>query len=341
MLRGSRLVAVIVALVVVVLAASGAVVYARAGADKLKLCAQLKDSAGLYSGNAVNIRGVRVGTVDAVEPHNGYVTVEMSMDKRPVSRDVRVVAINNSVLADRRIELVDDQARGGSTLGPGTCVPLSRTYTPISVSAAFQSFTTMFTDIGGAGPDSQAPVRQLLVASSRELSGTGPAINASVNNLAGFMRDPDEFLAQIRGVFDNLAVLTQIANENYEPIRTIGENAASLTNLMGELFNNFTGIFVGLGEAAPAIDDLASRIVPPFLDLAEQNQSSIDVALGQVPKIKSILETLPGIAAGLKTTVDGPGDGFRISYAAPKVPVAGRQVDVLSLVTGLVQGGPR
>lgn len=341
MLRGSRLVAVVVAVVVVVLAVSGAVVYARAGSDKLKLCAQLTDSAGLYSGNAVNIRGVRVGTVESVQPHDGYVTVDMSMDKRSLSRDMRVVAINNSVLADRRIELVDAQARGGATLAAGTCVPLSRTYTPISVSTAFQSFTNMFTDIGAPGSDSQAPIRQLLVASSRELSGTGPAINASVNNLAGFMKDPDEFLAQMRGVFDNLAVLTQITQQNFDPIRVIAESAASLTNLMGELFDDFVGGFIGLGEAAPAIDDLASRIVPPFLDLAEQNQSSIDVALGQVPRITGILETLPGIAAGLKTTVDRSGDGVTISYAAPKVQVGTQSVDILGLVTGLVNGGRR
>ena len=55
----------------------------------------------------------------------------------------------------------------------------------------------------------------------------------------------------MRAVFDNLAVLTDVAGRNWEAITDIGKNAADLTYFMGSLFKSFVYIFDGLGEAGP------------------------------------------------------------------------------------------
>ncbi|MCH5644966.1 MlaD family protein [Gordonia sp. ABSL49_1] len=316
--RQRALVAAIVAVAVVV----GAVtIYSRLTADDTRpVCAQLPDAAGLYVGNAVNVRGVRVGKVTAISAHDNTITVDMRID-RSISAKTSLVAVNNSVLADRRIELVDSEARGGQTLATDQCIPLNRSHTPISVSTAFQSFTTMFNEVGGKGTDSGAPVGALLTAADRQLDGTGKDINATVTNLSRLMADPDRFLGQMRTVFDNLAVLTNVANQNWDGIREIGINAATLTHFMARLFEDFVYIFDGLGRSGPGLDDLLGNVLPPVLDMGDVATPFIDVAIAHTDDLKTILEKTPGIATSLATTVNRNAAAFHLSYRGPRVAV--------------------
>lgn len=362
---GKRGYAIGVALLAAALVVGGATAYAAyTSAAPRSLCAQLPDGAGLYPGNAVNIRGVRVGEVTELVPSPGQVTVHMQIAERPLNADLRVVAINNSVLADRRLELVDAQSRGGPTLSADACVPRSRTYTPISVSTAFQSFTTLFDDIGGVGPDAQLPIRDLLDEAAGQFSGTGPELNQTIKNLAGLMSDPNDFLAQLRTVFDDLAILSEVAGDNWPAIRDIGVDAADLTHFMGALFESFVYIFDGLGEAGPGLDDLLADVVPPILDASDDMQPVIDVGLARLDDLTAILKELPGIAVALRTSVSRQRGGFTMTVRAPQVATAtpssaalcaqmnavdpgscarrGEQtaaIDLGALVTRMVQGG--
>lgn len=332
--------AVIAAVVLVAALVGGVVIYQRVAASSTRaLCADLPDSAGLYVGNAVNIRGVRVGTVTSVEPAAGHVTVGMNVDDRPLSAGFKVVAVNNSVLADRRLELVGTEARGGAVFSGDSCVPRARAFTPISVSTAFQSFTEIADKIGGAGTDSSAPVGNLLTAASKQLDGTGRDVNEIIENLSGLMADPNHFLAQMRTVFDNMAVLTQVAGDNWDAITDIGTNAASLTFLMGRLFEDFVYIFIGLGQAGPGLDDLLGTQLPPILDLSETAQPVIDVAVAHTDDLKAILENIPGIAAGLDTSVNRNAAAYQITYRAPTVAAATPSSSALCAVMNRVDPG--
>ncbi|EME19936.1 MlaD family protein [Rhodococcus triatomae] len=337
MLRSwSRWQALVVAAVVTAVLAGGVVVLRQSStSDTRSLCAQLSDSAGLYAGNAVNIRGVKVGRVTEVTPDRGHVTVRMTIDDRPVAADVRVLAVNNSVLADRRLELVGAEATGGAELDPDECVPLSRTATPISVSTAFDSFTTMFDEIGGAGPDSSAPVGNALAAASGQLRGTGGDLNRTIENLAGFMSDPDEFLARMRTVFDNLTVLTDLADENWTAITDVGRNAASLTNFMGVLFGDFADIFIGFGRLGVGLDHLLSDHLAPLLESIPSGGQPVDPAA--VANLTAITQKLPAITTGLTAAVGRRPGAISLDLQGPRF--AADASDATCLVLNQVEPG--
>lgn len=336
--RWSRAQAVVLAAVLTAALAGGVVVARQASSGGGRtLCAHLADSAGLYAGNTVNIRGVRVGRVTAVTPERGHVTVTMQVDDRPVAADVRVVAVNNSVLADRRLELVDTDVRGGGEWDDRTCIPLSRTATPISISTAFESFATMFEAVGGAGPDSSAPVGDALAAASGQLSGTGDDLNRTIENLAGFMADPDEFLAQMRTVFDNLAVLTDLADENWTAITDVGRNAASLTNFMGVLFGDFARIFLGFGRLGPGLDNLLGDQLPPLLAGIDNDGLPVDAT--QVEDLTAITEQLPAITTGLTASVGRRAGAVSIDGRGPRVVTGTPDSTALCLVLNQAERG--
>ncbi|MFM9378923.1 MlaD family protein [Gordonia sp. VNK21] len=316
--RSGRTGALFTAVVVVLLVIGAAIVYVRySDRDTRALCAELPDSAGLYPGNAVNIRGVKVGEVKKVSPSPGKVTVEMAVRDRPLSAGMKVVAVNNSVLADRRLELVDVVPHGGAELPGDRCV--TRAYTPISVSTAFQSFTDMFDEIGGAADDSAKPVTELIEAADSQFEGAGPDLSRILTNLSGFMSDPDEFLSQMRTVFDNLAVLTDVAGNNWDALEDIGRNAADLTYFMGKLFESFIYIFDGLGESGPGLDHLLTKVATPMLDMTDDFLPVIQVGLDRVDDLTAMLKEMPGIAKGIQTSLDRKTGGLRIGVRGPSV----------------------
>jgi phospholipid/cholesterol/gamma-HCH transport system substrate-binding protein len=359
----SRWQALAVAAVVTAVLAGGVMVLRQSSAsDTRSLCAELSDSAGLYAGNAVNIRGVKVGRVTEVTPDRGHVTVRMEIDDRPLASDVRVLAVNNSVLADRRLELVGAEATNGTELDSDDCVPLSRTATPISVSTAFDSFTKMFDEIGGAGPDSSAPVGNALAAASGQLRGTGDDLNRTIENLAGFMSDPDEFLAQMRTVFDNLTVLTDLADENWTAITDVGQNAATLTNFMGVLFGDFADIFIGFGRLGVGLDNLLSEHVGPLLETVPSGGQSVDPAVAE--NLTAITQKLPAITTGLTAAIGRSPAAVSLDLQGPRFaatvsdstclilnqaepgscdPTTGNAavVDLPAVVASAIQGGGR
>ncbi|WP_132992709.1 MlaD family protein [Gordonia zhaorongruii] len=368
MLRGGRGRALVVTLVAALLAVGGVITYVkRSAADTSAVCAYLPDGAGLYAGNAVNIRGVRVGTVSEVSPSPDHVTVRMQVADRPLSAKTKVVAVNNSVLADRRLELVDASPNGGGRLAAGECVPRSRSFTPISVSTAFSSFTTMLDELGGPeGLGGDQPLGALIARAQSEIKGTGPDLSKILRNMSGFMSDPNEFLAQMRTVFDNVAVLTDVAGRNWDAIRDIGVNSADLTHMMGSLFKSFVYIFDGLGEAGPGIDDLLANVAPPMLDMTDDLKPLINVGLGRLDDLTAMLREMPGIATGLKASMNGDKRAFAITVESPELvartpsssalcdamkaadagtcdPRSPRSVvvDLGKLVTRAVQGGVR
>ena len=246
-------------------------------------------------------------------------------------------------------------------------VPSNQTYTPISVSTAFQSFTTLFEKLGGPGDDSAAPVGSLIAEADKQLVGTGGDLNQTIKNIAGFMSDPDEFLSQMRAVFDNLAVLTDVAGRNWEAITDIGKNAADLTYFMGSLFKSFVYIFDGLGEAGPGMDDLLSNVVPPLMSITDDMKPVINFGLAQLDELTAMIKQLPGIATSLQKSVSSRTGGIRVNVRAPRVaaripggsavlcaamnqakkgscdPRAPERavVDLGALVTQAIQGGPR
>ena len=122
----------------------------------------------------------------------------------------------------------------------------------------------------------------------------------------------------MRAVFDNLAVLTDVAGRNWEAITDIGKNAADLTYFMGSLFKSFVYIFDGLGEAGPGMDDLLSNVVPPLMSITDDMKPVINFGLAQLDELTAMIKQLPGLPPPQKSVSSRTG-GIRVNVRAPRV----------------------
>src|SRR5690606_26386710 len=107
---------------------------------------------------------------------------------RTLPTDVGAVTVNDTLLADRRLELVGAEPDGPGW-EPAHCI--TKTLTPQSLSQTFDALAGLADQMNGTDdPDGHGAVGAGLTALDRATSGTGEQINAVIEELARALASP-------------------------------------------------------------------------------------------------------------------------------------------------------
>lgn len=185
-------------------------------------CAILPDSVGLYEGNPVTQMGYQIGTIDKISPTPTSVRVDFSFkDDRAVPEGVTAVVRSTSILADRALELVGDYD-SGPRLEPGQCVPMSRSFTPKSLSEVIGSANTF---INGINPSDSSNIADTLGNVEKALRGNGAGINEILTTSSSLADNPDAAIGDLGSIVDKLSTLSGTLAQEREPIKQILNDA--------------------------------------------------------------------------------------------------------------------
>ena len=120
-----QLVAAVIGVAMIVL------VLTTVGGGPTEVVAEFTDSAGLFVGNEVGIRGVKVGEVTGIEPRGSVVEVTLRLDEGiELPASAGAVVVSRSVATDRYIEMTP-AVGDGPRMADGARIPLERTRTPV------------------------------------------------------------------------------------------------------------------------------------------------------------------------------------------------------------------
>ena len=146
-----RSVAIIAAVLIGLLVIGGALwwVFTRAGTTKIT--AYFDKSVGIYDGSDVRVLGVKVGTVESVEPQGDQVKVELRVDRGiDIPAGASAAQITPSVVADRYIQLTP-VFTGGDKMASGAVIPIEKTATPVEVDQLYSSIDELASALGPEG----------------------------------------------------------------------------------------------------------------------------------------------------------------------------------------------
>ena len=181
-------------------------------------CALMPDSVGLYVGNPVTQMGYAIGEIKSITPGNTAVRVDFEItEDRRFPQDVKAVTRSASILADRTLELVGNPGPGPA-LAAGECVPLSRSFTPKSLSQVISSTTDLIDSISPAGSVNVADAVRGL---DEAIAGTGGGVNQLLIRSSAVLDNPDQTVAEIGSIINNLAQLTDFVRDQRDPIKQI------------------------------------------------------------------------------------------------------------------------
>lgn len=279
----------------------------RAPANKaVRYCAILSDSVGLYLSNPVTQMGFKIGTVHAIEPRDTEVKVEFSIDEeRPIPSDVRAVVRSPSILADRSLELVGNYD-GGTRLKAGECIPLNRSFTPLSISRVIGSATDFVNAINPGGSDN---VKDALEGIDEALTGTGEGANQLLTRSSTLLDNPDQAIADLGAITRNMAELTTTIRDNRAPVKQIVQALPETTPYIVDVVAGAKDLTHPLPEIVGLANDLE-------LELGSEIQLALDAVTEAVrilsPHYKGVanmLNPLPRFISGLNGEPAGAQEG--------------------------------
>lgn len=209
--------------------------------EKITVTAEFDNANGLYVGNSVDVLGMKVGTVKAIEAKGGFAKVVLEIDKSVrIPADAEAVTVSTSILTDRHVELTPVY-KEGPVLADGDLIGLDRTRTPIEFDRILGMVERLSSELGGAsdgGDRGEGPIANLMAVSVSMTEGNGQAMRDALGDLERALRLGEDGGAESRrnvtAIAENLARLSEAAAANDRVIRDLGAGFAQLSSFLAD-----------------------------------------------------------------------------------------------------------
>lgn len=290
------------------------------GAEPATYCVDMPDSVGLYPGNPVTQMGFPIGTVDSVEQHETHVRVRFTTDGgRVFPADVQAVTRSKSILADRSLELVGNY-ESGPQLTPASCIPLTNSYTPKTISEVVASAADF---IEALAPEAGDETVEMAVGGlEKALRGQGENARQMMIHAADAMENPDGFIADIGSSISNMAPLTEETLVHWAAIKNIADNMPKVvTDAMG-LWPGTIDVCVGIGWLVALLDDIQRNYgddIWPFVH--GQAVEAVKLAAQQSGSIGDLVSTVPAMSDAVAAQTRDAG-ALSMEFAPPKIALS-------------------
>jgi virulence factor Mce-like protein len=275
------------------------------GDDTFTVTAYFEKAIGLFENSDVNILGVPVGKVTAVEPEGSKVKVIMEVsDRYDVPADAFAQIVPISVIADRFVQL-HPAYTGGPTMADGAVLELDRTQIPAELDDVFKQLKKLLEAIEPGQNGEPGALGELVVALNDALGDREDDLRGTVVNtaaLTGALSDAQEDLSDILINLDDLfGTLAQRAGS----IGTLNNNFALVVTALAESRDDLEGTLANLadmtGEVGRVLREHRSRLGGD-LELAGNILSKV---LENRASVEESLQWLPVIGIGVSNAYHG------------------------------------
>ncbi|MDY6995292.1 MAG: virulence factor Mce family protein [Actinomycetota bacterium] len=333
--RAGLIIGAVVLIVGVVLAVIGWNVYKRATTNTV--VAYFTQTLALYPGDKVQIMGVRVGSIDSIEPAGDKMKVTFHYDsKYKVPADATASILNPSLVASRTIQLAPPYT-GGPVLEDNAVLDLDRTQVPVEYDDLRDSISRLLTDLGPTPEQPKGPFGDIIESAADGFAGKGEQINRTLTNLSEALFALNEGRGDFFSVIKSLALFVNALHES-------DQQFVALNNDLAQITNAFTNTDDEVANALRDLDDLLGT-TREFIDdngevLAHDIQNLADVTnaiLQPEPRegLETALHAYPNVAANLMN-ISSPNAGGIVT-----LPVITGFANPMQFICSAIQAGSR
>ncbi len=204
----------------------------------------------LYAGDKVQIMGVKVGTIDSIEPAGDKMKVTFNYaNKYKVPANATASVLNPSLVASRTIQLSPPYT-GGPTMQDDAVIPIDRTQVPVEYDELRDSINRILTDLGPTPEQPKGPFGDVIESFSDGLAGKGDQINKTLTGLSEAVTTLNEGRGDFFAVVKSLALFV---NALYKS----DQQFVALNNDLGQFTNSFTNTDQRTREGGRDLNDSA------------------------------------------------------------------------------------
>ena len=195
----------------------------------MTISARFATAPGLYTGNAVDVLGMPVGTVTKITPGPKYVTVVMQVPaSTPIPAGADALVMAPQVVNDRYVQL-NPGYTGGTRMPDDAVIPMARTAVPISVDGIVDSLDQLALALGPNGANAHGALSGFVASSAHAFGGDGTALHSTLTSLGHALGALSSKSPQLTALFDNLGNLSQVASQYTGTYQAFANNLAAVS----------------------------------------------------------------------------------------------------------------
>jgi phospholipid/cholesterol/gamma-HCH transport system substrate-binding protein len=291
----------------------------------------------LYAGDRVQIVGIRVGSIDKIEPAGDKMKVTFHYaNKYKVPADAQAVILNPTLVASRTIQL-EPPYKGGPVLANNAVIPEERTQVPTEWDQLRDSVANVVTKLGPTKEQPKGPFGDIIESYADGLAGKGKQINTTLNSLSRALTALNQGRGDFFAVVHSLALFVNALHQDDQQFVELNTNLAQFT---GRLTHSDTD----LANALQQFDGLLATL-RPFLDKNRDvlihdidNLGTVTNTVVQPEPLNGLetgLHVLPTLAANL-SEIYHPSHGAVVS-----IPAIPNFTNPMQFFCSMIQAGSR
>src|SRR5258707_9484202 len=214
--------------------------------------AYFPDRRALNPGDKVQIRGVKGGSIDAIDPAGDKMKVTFHYDNKfKVPANATASILNPSLVASRNIQLSPPYT-GGPVMEDNAVIPIDRTQVPVEYDELRDSLNRILTDLGPTKEQPKGPFGDIIESAATGFAGKGEQLNKTLNGLSEALYTLNEGRGDFFGVVKSLARFVNALYQSDQQFVALNTDLKTFTNS----FTNTNR------EVANALQDLNQLLTP-------------------------------------------------------------------------------
>ena len=192
--------------------------------------AYFPETLALYAGDKVQIMGVQVGQIDAIDPAGDKMKVTFHYDsKYKVPANATASILNPSLVASRNIQLSPPYT-GGPVMEDNAVIPIDRTQVPVEYDELRDSLNRILTDLGPTKEQPKGPFGDIIESAANGFAGKGEQLNKTLTGLSEALYTLNEGRGDFFGVIKSLALFVNALYQSDQQFVALNDDLATFTN---------------------------------------------------------------------------------------------------------------
>jgi virulence factor Mce-like protein len=238
----------------------------------------------IYPGDDVRVSGVKVGTIDSIEPQGTQTKMTITVNHGvPVPADAKAVIVAQNLVAARYLQLTPAyrSSKGGPKMADGAVIPLERTGVPVEWDEVKRQLERLATDLGPTSDVSTTSVGRFIDSAATALAGNGEKLRQTLSELSGVSRILADGSGDFVGIIKNLQIFVTALKGSNDQIMAFNDRLATLSSVLdgskSDLDAALSDLSVAITETKRFVAGTRNQTAEQLEGLRQVTQTLVDV----------------------------------------------------------------
>lgn len=221
--------------------------------------AYFSETLALYPGDTVQIMGIKVGSIDKIEPAGDKMKVTFHyQNKYKVPANASASILNPSLVASRDIQLSPTYT-DGPVLTNNAVIPIERTQVPVEWDELRDQITKVVSGLGPTPQQPKGPLGDIIESAADGLAGKGEQLSKTFASLSQSLNALNEGRGDFFGVIRSLALFVNTLHVNDQQFAAFNRDFAALTGALNNSDRELASSVVDFNQLLATTRDFLSK----------------------------------------------------------------------------------